>query len=64
MFLDDDIIFLKNSFKEMNKLINRYKNNSDVAGFGFNLIDNNIKYENKCIHLLICGDLSLYVFYR
>jgi len=44
MFLDDDIIFLKNSFKEMNKLINRYKNNSDVAGFGFNLIDNNINH--------------------
>lgn len=41
MFVDDDIIFLKNSFKEMNKLIFRYKKNSDVAGFGFNLIDKN-----------------------
>jgi hypothetical protein len=40
MFVDDDIIFLKNSFKEMNKLINRFKNSSDVAGFGFNLINN------------------------
>jgi GT2 family glycosyltransferase len=44
MFVDDDIIFLKNSFKEMNKLINRYKNNSDIAGFGFNLIDNNANH--------------------
>jgi hypothetical protein len=41
MFADDDIIFLKNSFTEMNKVINYYANNLQVGGFGFNLIDNN-----------------------
>jgi hypothetical protein len=40
MFADDDIIFFKNSFKEMNILIKRHEKNSDIAGFGFNLIDN------------------------
>jgi len=41
MFADDDVIFLKNSFMQMNKAINLYRNNLDVGGFGFNLIDSN-----------------------
>ena len=35
MFLDDDIVFFKNSFKEMNLAICKYKK---FNGFGFNLI--------------------------
>lgn len=42
MFADDDIIFLNKSFREMNKLINHYVNNSDVVGFGFNLINKKV----------------------
>jgi len=39
MFLDDDIIFLKKAFFEMNKVITKYQNDINVAGFGFNLIE-------------------------
>ena len=39
MFLDDDIIFLKNSFSEMDKAIQKYKKNPQICGFGFNYID-------------------------
>ena len=61
MFVDDDIIFLKNSFKEMNKLINRYKNNSDIAGFGFNLIDNNANHHlNFLKKSWLAEELNLY----
>ena len=38
MFLDDDIIFFKNSFKEMNYAINKYKN---ATGFCFNIVEKN-----------------------
>ena len=38
MFLDDDIIFFKDSFKEMNYAINKYKN---VTGFCFNIVEKN-----------------------
>ena len=40
MFLDDDIIFYKHSFQNMDKTINKYKKNGKVAGFAFNLISN------------------------
>lgn len=61
MFVDDDIIFLKNSFKEMDKLINRYKNNSDIAGFGFNLIDNNANHHlNFLKKSWLAEELNLY----
>jgi glycosyltransferase involved in cell wall biosynthesis len=39
MFLDDDIIFLKKAFIEMNQVISKYQNNINVVGFGFNLIE-------------------------
>ena len=39
MFLDDDIIFLKKAFLEMNKVITKYRNDINVACFGFNLIE-------------------------
>jgi glycosyltransferase involved in cell wall biosynthesis len=38
MFLDDDVIFLKNSFFEMNETIKKYYDNSEVVAFGFNQI--------------------------
>ena len=41
MFLDDDVIFFNNSFYEMNKTINKYKNNTYIVGFGFNQVNNN-----------------------
>jgi glycosyltransferase involved in cell wall biosynthesis len=43
MFLDDDIVFFKNSFFDMNKTINLYKNDNNISGFGFNLITNRKK---------------------
>jgi GT2 family glycosyltransferase len=57
MFLDDDIIFLKNSFKEMDKLINKYLLDEYIAGFGFNMISKTKKrfvekiQKNKFIQL-------------
>ena len=41
IFLDDDIVFGKNAFKEMHKAINKNKS-KDIAGFGFNP-KNNLK---------------------
>jgi glycosyltransferase involved in cell wall biosynthesis len=38
MFLDDDVIFLKNSFFEMNETIKKYYDDSEVVAFGFNQI--------------------------
>ena len=43
MFLDDDIIFFKNSFYEMNRTVNLYKKDNSISGFGFNLITNKKK---------------------
>ncbi len=50
MFLDDDIIFFKNAFYEMNKTIQKYINDKSVAAFGFNQI--NIKYNTDLIEKL------------
>jgi GT2 family glycosyltransferase len=36
MFLDDDVIFYKNAFKEMNKIIVKYLSFKEIGGFGFN----------------------------
>ena len=38
MFLDDDVIFYKSTFHEMNKTINKYILNNNVGGFGFNQV--------------------------
>jgi GT2 family glycosyltransferase len=38
MFLDDDVIFYKNAFKEMNKVILKYLAIKEIGGFGFNQI--------------------------
>jgi len=54
MFLDDDVVFFKNAFYEINKIINKHQKNSDIGCFGFNQIkkkvDKNIierlKYSN------------------
>ena len=60
MFLDDDIIFFKNSFFAMNKTLNLYAKDNSISGFGFNLITNKKKtfidsikssYIIKLIHL-------------
>ena len=40
MFLDDDVIFFKNTFKEMNKTIKKYHKNKNVVGFCFNQVGN------------------------
>jgi len=45
MFLDDDIIFFKNSFSKMNYAIKKYGSiNYKIAGYGFNHIEIN-KYD-------------------
>ena len=48
MFLDDDVVFFKNSFFEMNKVITKYQSNRSVSGFIFNqLLDEKIKLFEK-----------------
>ena len=39
MFLDDDVVFFKNAFQEMNKTILKYSKNNQIIGFGFNQIN-------------------------
>ena len=41
MFCDDDILFHKNSFKNMDKFINKYPK---YVGYGFNLIERENKF--------------------
>ena len=38
MFMDDDVVFSKDTFIKMNDCIVKNKNNSKIAGFGFNQI--------------------------
>ena len=38
MFLDDDVIFYKNSFQEMNKIISKHHRNENIVGFCFNQV--------------------------
>ena len=38
MFMDDDVVFLKDTFNKMNDCIIKNKNNPKIAGFGFNQI--------------------------
>ena len=38
MFLDDDVIFYKSTFNEMNKTVKKYILNTNVGGFGFNQV--------------------------
>lgn len=40
MFMDDDVVFLKDTFIKMNKCIIKNKNNPKIAGYGFNQIQN------------------------
>ena len=40
MFMDDDVVFLKDTFIKMNDCIVKNKNNLKIAGFGFNQIQN------------------------
>jgi GT2 family glycosyltransferase len=48
MFLDDDIVFHKNSFQEMDRAIQRYKKDKKICGFGFNYID-----KKRTMHTLL-----------
>jgi glycosyltransferase involved in cell wall biosynthesis len=48
MFLDDDVIFFKDSIHEMNKLIFKNINHDEIAAFGFNQIQSqNINFLEK-----------------
>ena len=38
MFMDDDVIFLDDTFLKMNQCIKKYENIDSIAGFGFNQI--------------------------
>jgi GT2 family glycosyltransferase len=40
MFLDDDVIFYKNTFLEMNKIVKKYQQNANIVGFCFNQVSN------------------------
>lgn len=39
MFLDDDVFFLKNAFKEMEKIVKKYRYDDEIVGFCFNQIE-------------------------
>ena len=39
MFMDDDVILLEDTFKKINKCIKKYEKNKNIAGFGFNQIE-------------------------
>lgn len=43
MFLDDDVIFFKNTFNEMNKTIKKYLLSEQIGGFGFNQVQKEVK---------------------
>ena len=43
MFLDDDVVFYKNTLNEMNKIIQKYLLIHEVGGFGFNQVQKKIK---------------------
>lgn len=40
MFLDDDVIFYKNTFLEMNNTLKKYQQNPNIVGFCFNQVSN------------------------
>ena len=40
MFMDDDVVFFKDTFKNMNNFIKKNKNDISIAAFGFNQIEN------------------------
>ena len=40
MFMDDDVVFLRDTFTKMDEFIIKNKNNAKIAGFGFNQIQN------------------------
>jgi glycosyltransferase involved in cell wall biosynthesis len=54
MFLDDDLIFLKNSFKEMDKFIDNNKENK-IIGYGFN---HSIKFKPNLIERIKNSKIS------
>ena len=61
MFLDDDVVFFKNSFFEMNKVINKYQSNSSVSGFIFNQsCDEKIKLFEKIKTSRLLESFGLY----
>lgn len=61
MFLDDDVIFYKNSIQEMNKLISKYYNQDQIASFGFNQIQaENINFLEKLKKSRLAKMFSLY----
>ena len=39
MFMDDDVILLNDTFKKMNECIEKHSENENIAGFGFNQIE-------------------------
>lgn len=40
MFMDDDVILFKDTFRNMNNCIEKNKNDTSIAAFGFNQIEN------------------------
>ena len=40
MFLDDDVIFYKNTFLEMDRTVKKYQQNPNIVGFCFNQVSN------------------------
>ena len=40
MFMDDDVVLFDDTFKKMNNCIQKYGDDKNIAGFGFNQIEN------------------------
>ena len=62
MFLDDDVIFYKKAFKEMNKVVLKYLTIKEIGGFGFNQIQNQTKknFFEKVKNCRIINFIGLY----
>ena len=40
MFMDDDVVLFDDTFKKMNDCIQKYGEDKNIVGFGFNQIEN------------------------
>ena len=61
MFMDDDVILLNDTFKKMNECIEKHSENENIAGFGFNQIEDvKQNYLEKLKNKKIFNILNIY----
>ena len=61
MFMDDDVVLLDNTFEKMNDCIEKFRTDTNIAGFGFNQIEDQKKnFFDKFKSLKIFKHLNIY----